>query len=357
MRRPGIQLLLLALASSVAVATAANPAAADDHATREAQARFEEGLARVRAGDFEAARVSFTQAYSVLRKPEILWDLALTEQRTGHQVEALTHFKQLRTSAVSATDRAGAAKHVTELMAQTAHIDVAAPSGSQVSVDGIVAGVAPLADAVDVSEGKHHVEIRTAAGATKAADADAVVGQVAHVTFLQADSSAPVVTGPSSPVDATPPAPEQPPADTGSATTAPSGPSFWDARKITVVTAGGLAVVSAAFGLAFGISSSNDANSAASLQQQISQQKPPQVPNCTVTTPACGTLATTRSSEHSAYVTSEGFWIASGVLAAGAVAAWFLWPQSPPSWNAAGRIQLVPTATPGGAGAFAVGSF
>ena len=48
-------------------------------AEREAQARFEEGLARVKANNFEGARMSFTQAYAVLRKPAILWNLALSE--------------------------------------------------------------------------------------------------------------------------------------------------------------------------------------------------------------------------------------------------------------------------------------
>jgi len=90
------------------VAAAPSVARADDRALREAQARFEEGLKRVKAGDFEAARMSFGQAYVVLRKPDILWNLALSEEKSGHAVDALAHFKQAAKEAPDAADRAEA---------------------------------------------------------------------------------------------------------------------------------------------------------------------------------------------------------------------------------------------------------
>jgi hypothetical protein len=338
---------ILASLAALTLALSATPARADDKATRDAQARFVEGLDRVKAGDFEAARVSFTQAYAVLRKPDILWNLALAEQKSGHLVEALTHFKKVKTSAKTDSDRANADRHITELMGQTAHIDVAAPSGSQLTLDGIGVGLAPLLEPLDVAAGRHHIEVGLAQGATKSADADAVVGQVVHVSFLQAEAvvtpapGAPPAAAPAAPAPAPAPAPD-------TATPPPSGHStFWDARGITVVTVGGLAVVSASLGLAFGIVSNNDASTASNLRQQN--------PACLgSTSPGCQQLASTTSSQHSAYVTSEGFWIGAGVLAVGAVATWFLWPRPSASASA---FQIVPTAGPGGAGALAVGSF
>ena len=59
------------------VAASPSARAADDKATREAEARFAEGLSRVKRQDYEAARLSFEQAYAVLHRPLILWNLAL----------------------------------------------------------------------------------------------------------------------------------------------------------------------------------------------------------------------------------------------------------------------------------------
>jgi hypothetical protein len=319
---------------------------------RDAQARFVEGIARVKAGDYEAARVSFKQAYAVLHKPEILWNLALAEQKSGHLVDAITHFKQVQRDAPGKDDRTAAGKHVTDLTSQTAHIDVAAPPGSQVSLDGASVGVAPLNDTLDVEAGRHHIEIRSGQGASKAADADAVVGQVAHVNFLVADSSPPTVAAApvppvASPTDAQPASPPAPDAPTDTT----SHGTFWDARGITVVTLGGLAVISAGMGLAFGIVSGNDAGTASTLRAQN--------PSCSgFSTPGCQQLQSTTQSEHSAFVTSEVFWVTGAVLAAGAVGAWFLWPKAAPaSAGGATSVRVVPAAGGGGAGVLAVGSF
>jgi hypothetical protein len=345
---------MAALTLVLAAVTSAAPARADDKATRDAQARFEEGLERVKAGDFEAARVSFTQAYAVLKKPDILWNLALAEEKSGHLVDALGHFKKVRTAAKNDRDRAGAERHIADLMPQTAHIDVAAPSGAPLTLDGIGVGMAPLVEPLDVAPGHHHVEVGLAQGTTKSADCEAVVGQVVRVSFLQAEAV--VTPAPGAPPPAAPapapvaaPAPAPSPMPDNTPPPAPSHSTFWDARGITVVSLGGLAVVSAGIGLAFGISSNNDASTANSLRQQN--------PACLgSTSPGCEQLSSTTQSQHTAYVTSEGFWIGSAVLAAGAVATWFLWPRSS-SGGGGAAIQVVPTAAPGGAGALAVGSF
>jgi hypothetical protein len=345
--------LLLAAVTALSL-----PARADDKATREAQARFEEGIRRVKAGDYESARMSFTQAYAVLKKNDILWNLALSEQKSGHPVEAIGHFKLLMRAATKPDDRAAAQKHVNDLTGIVAHIDVAAPPGSQVTLDGNAAGVAPLYEPLDVDGGRHHVEIRTPQGVTKAADADAVTGQTAHVSFLSSDSApvAAAVPPAAAPTDAQPPSPAPSVAPASTAPPSPETPpsshgTFWDARGITVVSLGGLALVSAGLGLAFGISSNNDANTASSLRTAN--------PNCSgFSSPGCQQLQSVTQSEHSAYVTSEGFWIAGGVFAAAAVGAYFLWPRPAPAGAAATtHVQVLPSAGSSGAGVLAVGSF
>lgn len=340
--------LVMGILAGAAVLATAAPSRADDAVVkRDAQARFEEGIARVKGGDYEGARVSFKQAYAVLRKPEILWNLALAEQKSGHVVDAITHFKQVQREVPAGPDRASAAKHVTDLLPLTAHIDVVAPSGMQVSLDGTALGVAPLGDTLDVEVGRHHIEIRSAQGATKSADADAVVGQTAHVSFLTGESSpVPAAAAVPSPTDAQPPSPA-PGADVPADTSGHR--DFWDARGVTVVSLGGLAVISAGMGLAFGVVAGNDASTASTLRTQN--------PNCSgFSTPGCQQLQSTTQSQHSAYVTSEAFWITSAVFAAGAVGAWFLWPKPAPS-GAAASVRVVPAVGGSGAGVVAVGSF
>jgi len=111
----------IAAAFAFQFAQGAPARAADDRAARDAQARFEEGLGRVKSGDFEAARLSFAQAYAVLHKPDILWNLALSEEKSGHAVEALAHFKELAKQTPADADRAKAQRHVDTLMGQTGH--------------------------------------------------------------------------------------------------------------------------------------------------------------------------------------------------------------------------------------------
>jgi hypothetical protein len=346
----------MAAAIAFAIALPARDARADDKASREAQARFEEGVARVKDGDFEAARISFAQAYAVLHKPDILWNLALAEQKSGHPLEAIGHFKLLQPG-LKGAEKAAAAKHVAELSALTAHVDVAAPAGAQVLIDGAAIGVAPLGDVVDVTAGRHHVEIRGAQGGSKAADTDAVTGQVVRVNFIQGE------TGPgaggeaaagvgleagasAAPTGASPGAAGSPPSD-ATAARGSGHATFWDARGITVVTLGGLALVSAGFAIGFAAASNNDASSAGTLRAQN--------PSCAGSSSAgCQELASTVSSQHGAYVASEGFWIAGVMLAAGAAGAYFLWPRG--SESAVG-VHVVPSVAPGGAGAIAVGSF
>ena len=61
--------------------------AQDEGAKHDAQARFEEGMKRVRSGDFEGGRLAFIQAYAVLKNPDILWNLALSELKSSHPLE------------------------------------------------------------------------------------------------------------------------------------------------------------------------------------------------------------------------------------------------------------------------------
>jgi hypothetical protein len=321
------------------------PAYAADKATRDAQARFVEGLARVKAGDFEAARLSFAQAYVVLRKPDILWNLALSEEKSGHVVDALVHFKELGRTTPPGDDRTQAKKHIDSLMGQTGHIEVVAPSGTRLFVDGTDAGVTPLADAVDVMPGKHHV-----VAGEKSTDADVSAGEVAHVNFVVIPEVPEVLAPPAPPAPSAPPAevpaPLLPPPFEAPAT--PQKGFDGTARTVTVIGVGAAALGGAVLGVTFGLQAQSDANTAAQLRGSD--------------TGACLGAGSSQCSQLKAAVDAQNrdetislaSYVSSAVLASAAVAVWLLWPTTGAS---ASKPAVVPALAPAGWGPGLQGTF
>jgi hypothetical protein len=324
----------LLLASTSAFAT-------DDKAIRDAQARFAEGLARVKKGDFEAARISFAQAYVVLHKPDILWNLALAEEKSGHPLEALGHFKELTNVAEADTDRANAQKHVVGLMGQTGHIEVMAPAGTIVTIDGVqAAGSAPFMEPIDVAPGTHVVEGRLPDG-LKSVTVKALAGQTATAPIQP--------TPPAGPAPA--PAPESAPAPTPTPTPAPdtSGPDTpapSTAKIITTSALGGAGLLAIGLGAYFGLQSQSEGNTAAGFRG-----KHPSDYCANASSPDCGSWNDAVQAQNRDATVSNVLYVTGGVLAAGAVVTWFLWPKA----RATTSGWVVPVVGPGASGGANVG--
>jgi hypothetical protein len=326
--------------------------AADDQATREAEARFSEGLSRVKTHDFEAARLSFAQAYAVLRRPLILWNLALAEEKTGHALEALQHFRRVVGEADGALDRANAQKHVDMLMGQTARIDVKAPPGVVLVLDGGGTLTAPLAEPLDVMPGRHVLDAKLSQGA-QSFEVDAAAGQVAHVSFMPLEGPSPAATPA---VSLPPPAPQSPPdvrvAEGARADVAPPSQSFWTPRTVTAVAVGGAAVVTLGLGVYFGLASEANAGSVSTFQTQHT------APN-TCHDPVGALVATCKQwdsdlqTENRDAAVSNVFYVAGGILSAVAIATWFLWPKDAHGTEA----WVLPQVGPTGAGLVSGGRF
>jgi len=327
---------------SAALAAGSAPARAADISVREAEARFQEGLARVKSHDFEAARVSFAQAYAVLHRPQILWNLALAEEKTGHVVEALQHFRAVAEDASAGPDRPNAQRHVDSLMELTGHIEVKAPPGAQVSIDGGTTFTAPLASAVDVVPGRHVVDADVAVG-PRSRPVEVAEGQTAHLDFLPPETPAP----PAPPV-----APSLAPPPEGSAghvaeapgdsatTPGPSSP----ARTITTASLGGAAVVAIGLGIYFGLQSRSEASSVNGYLSGHGSSY------CTVQTATNSSTCTQWNNAYQAQnrdgVVSDVAYVAGGVLAAAAAATWFLWPRE----SRGSAAWVLPEAGPSSAG-------
>jgi tetratricopeptide (TPR) repeat protein len=338
--------------AALVLAASSSAKADDDRANREAEARFKEGLARVKSKDFEAARLSFEQAYAVLHRPLILWNLALSEEKTSHPLEALGHFRQVAREAPSDADRASAQRHVDALLGEFSRIDVQAPAGTVLALDGGgVAGTAPLADPLDVMPGHHVVAATLAGGVAKSSEVEAVAGQVAHVSFV-ADPPAPVVAAmpAAAPVAATPaPAP--------AATDLPPPPDestrrFWTPRTVSATVFAGAAVVVGGAAAAFGIASQNNKSAVTGYKGKYPSDYC--FPAAGKAAPSdCGPWNDAVNAQNRDADISNALYFAAGALALGAVVSWFFWPK--PGHTKAAWV--LPEVGPQGAGVEAGGRF
>jgi hypothetical protein len=342
---------VLLLGIGWAIASPSLARADDPKSTQDAQMRFDEGIARAKQRDFEGARLAFTQAYAVLKKYDILFNLALAEEKSGHALDALGHFKQLaRDTQGSAEDRVTSHKHAAELATRTGHIDVAAPAGAGIVVDGTMnVGTTPLTEPLDVQPGSHKIEAR-ARDRSYAVTVNATPGDVVKANFLDVippDAAMPLqATATTAAPTAESPA-GLPPHD---ATLPAANESFWTPRMITVVALGGAAVVGIAGGIFFGAEAHSDSSHADTLRTTIGAEGCSDSSN-----PNCAELASTVSSANSERTTSTVFYIAGGVLAAGAVATWFLWPKA--TSNGGASAVVVPAFGRDGGGVNVVGRF
>ena len=320
----------------------------DDTATaqHDAQARFNEGLLRVQSGNFEGARTSFTQAYAVLHKPDILWNLALAEEKCGMALSATQHFKEYMRQVTAAGERAAASKHVQDLAAQMGHIDVVAPAGAVLVVDGVSVGDAPLSEPVDVEPGRHHVIARSG-GIAKSAYADAIAGQVVHVSFVLVEPDAPPAAEASRPAAAPAPAPTSvaPRAEGPSSPATVSSGGFWTPRVVVTGSLWVAAVAAGVAGFVLGQKSSSKFNQAQSLRAN---------PGCLT---GCPQLGDAVNVQHQDFVASEVLWTVGGVLLAGAAVTWFVWPRGTSNAVGGSELRVAPSVGVDGAGAVVSGTF
>jgi hypothetical protein len=337
------------LAAALVVVASVSAHAADDRATREAEARFTEGLSAVKTRDYEAARLSFAQAYAVLHRPLILWNLALSEEKSGHLLDAVGHFRQVTRDMPGASEATGAQKHLDALMAQMGRVDLQAPAGTTFTLDGgDVAGSAPLADPLDVLPGHHVVEARLVHGGARTLQVDATAGQVAHLTFGSADPPA------VAPAPVAPPVPAQP-APTEAQGSEAASPDRSSSRPVStgkvVMTAalGGAAAVAVGLGAYFGLQSRSNANTAKGYRDANGGSA------CGGSMPPgyCAAWNNAIQAENRDATASDVLYIAGGVFAVSAVMTLLLWPRG----DRPASAWVLPEVGPAGAGIGAGGRF
>jgi hypothetical protein len=306
--------------------------AQDDGAKRDAQARFEEGMKRVRGGDFEGGRLAFVQAYAVLKNPDILWNLALSELKSSHPLEALEHFKVYAVDPkVADAERESAKKYIADASSKTGHIAVDAPAGSEIVVDGKKWNAfAPLKEPLDVTPGKHSVEARLG-GKGSSVEVFAAAGQESSAMFRAEDMRVSVATSTAAPAQG--PDAVTPPKEETHASSA---------KWITVGALGVGALIAGGVGVGFLAGAGSQQTKADSAKAQL----PAGSFGCAgVTTGPCQDLATANDAHSSDQGAAIGFLIGGGVLAAAAIGALVFWPKS----SKAASAWIAPSAGPHGA--------
>ena len=171
---------------------------AQDSATAEARARFEEGIKLAEAGEHESARLKFSQAWALFKSPAILFNLARSEQLTNHPVEALEHYRQFAKTPpdpkVTDVQRQRAAENIAELAKKVGQIEIEAPTGARITVDGR-AVEAGTTDPVPVTPGKHVVEA-VFDGKVKSVTVECTVGTITKAKLIESASVGPAASPP-----------------------------------------------------------------------------------------------------------------------------------------------------------------
>jgi hypothetical protein len=292
--------LAFAALSFGATSSVAREARAEDPAIVEAQQRFKEGLDLADAGNHEAARLKFQQAWSVFKSPAVLFNLARAEQLTGRDLEAYDHYRQFLRSGddpkVGDAQREKARQHVAELEAKLGHIAIEAPPAARVTVDG--RPVDDLQQTFTVVPGRHVVE-GTFNGQTTSTAVETAAG---------ATTTATLAFDPGGSGDG-----YQPPSGREE-----GGPAKW-------IVAGGLGVAGLAglgIGVGFGLSSQSSKSEAEDLRRDNPGLCAESV------SPLCGRYDAARDDAKAAATASTVGYVAGGVLLAGAVATVLFWPSS-----------------------------
>jgi len=195
-----------------------------DAVTEMARRRFQEGVKFFDQKRYEEARGAFLQAYALKKHPALLLNLAQSEIRSGHPAEAARHFSAYLREAPNASqlERGEAEKGLREARAKLARVQISAPAGAELFIDGESVGQAPIADPVDVLPGTHTVEARLG-GKTASTSVSVMISRLAAAT-LSFESAPPPPTPPPAAPAAEPPAAAPPaaPAAAGEPELAPT---------------------------------------------------------------------------------------------------------------------------------------
>ncbi|HEU4533338.1 MAG TPA: hypothetical protein VFS00_04440 [Polyangiaceae bacterium] len=185
-------------------------------ATAEARKRFQEGVKLFDEKKYDQARAAFLQAYALKRHPDILLNLAQSEQAGGRPLEAAMHYRDFLRDPATSTHpkRVDTERNLAEVRLRLGSVKVLIDTAdAEIFIDGARVGVSPLPEAVDVAPGNHLVEARQGAR-TITRSVNAPAGHIVPVDMRFGTSAVPPPPPP--PTTAAPPTPPAPTSDPAS---------------------------------------------------------------------------------------------------------------------------------------------
>jgi hypothetical protein len=270
---------------------------------RSAKPLLVEGATHFGRHEYDAAKKAFLSAYEIDPAPATLLNIAVTELNLDQPAEAAAHFRAYLAIPDQPADKLEAvrAKWLPRAEDKLARIEVTAPSGAQVMVDGQAVTPDPSLGLYEILAGEHDIDV-TAGGFTERTHVTAPARSTVSVRALVEQPPPPPPPSPSLP-------PEPPPEpDRG-----PTGAQIGTVAGLGVAALGALGI-----GIGFDLAASQQA-------RDIRAAGACSTPGSA----ACQVLHRDVSVQHQYEWTALGGYIGAGAFAAAGVATWFLWPKAP----------------------------
>jgi len=247
----------------------------EDTTVAMARERFKEGVTFFDQKQYDKARVAFLQAYALKKHPAVLLNLAQSELRCGHEVDAAKHFSAYLRESTSASDaeRQAAEAGLNATKSAVSLLDVNVDEGgAEIYVDGSLEGISPLPGPLYVTPGAHSVEARKA-GKTRAQQVNTSAGRqfMADLSF-SAKTLPPAAPIASASASASAPAAEDRPAPEADHPEPSAGrkPFFkWLFSSPVGIVGVGLTGVGLGGGIGFAVASKKSYDNAGSVADQI----------------------------------------------------------------------------------------
>jgi hypothetical protein len=282
--------------------------------------------------DYEGARGAFARAYALEPRPATLFNLALSELNAGHPVEAAAHLREY----VTHTDEPPAklesvrTKWLPRAEARTTRLDVFAPSGAQLFVDGVAQEPAtPAPDAPNAPT----ASIALAVGEHDVSTRQGTVSETQHVTARSGElvelhfQRVPDAPAQAPPIERT--ASADAPASVGVKTSHP--------ERVAVVVLGAGAVAAAGVGLAFDVGAQSKAGDVQSTRNALAAGPTWTNRECAganAATRLCGQLKSEVDANRQDWTVAAISYVGAGVLGVASLVTWIGWKPKPGAFTA-----------------------
>ncbi|MBN2529467.1 MAG: tetratricopeptide repeat protein [Deltaproteobacteria bacterium] len=160
-----------------------------DTADEEAKAFFDKGTVLYEAGEYEKAANAFRDANRIKPNWKLYFNIGQCEalaKRHGMALEAFAAYLSGGGDDIPLTRQAEIRTEIVRLKEMTGYLQIAAPEGAEIVIDGVHRGVSPLAGQIPVSAGvRHNVSIIERESDTPKTMAVMVVsGKTAQMNFM-----------------------------------------------------------------------------------------------------------------------------------------------------------------------------